>query len=443
MTAVTSDSATTSGSSVKPPPATEGDPRNPIHNVFWKRHRNEVEEDLRQLRAQPLTFFPGFKFYGDLESIRVPGAWVVSRLAPILEVSRNPLIYSSASGVTINDFPPEFNEYFNSIIAMDDPRHARLRRLVSAGFTPRMLARLEDSVQDQARLIVDEVCERGECDFVTDVAARLPLRIVCDLMGIPASHHDFVFDQSNIILGAADEEYVPEFGDLITAILTAGESLSQLMDDVAESKVGVESEDLTSLLVNAEVDGERLTRAELASFFILLVVAGNETTRNAISWGLVYLTDHPDQRRIWAEDFEGVAHSAIEEIVRIASPVTYMRRTALCDTELEGQKIDEGDQVVMHYLCANRDESTFDDPLAFDVRRDPNPHVGFGGPGPHYCLGAHLARREIKVMFRELFSRIGDIRATGEPDLLASSFIHGIKHLPAEFTPARPTRPSR
>ena len=438
MTAVTPDSATTPGPAAKPPPATEGDPHNPIHNVFWKRHRNEVEEDLRLLRGHPLTFFPGFKFYGELESIRVPGAWVVSRQAPILEASRNPQVYSSASGVTINDFPPEFNEYFNSIIAMDDPRHARLRRLVAAGFTPRMLARLEDSVQDQARLITDQVCERGECDFVTDVAARLPLRIVCDLMGIPPSQHDFVFDQSNVILGGGDPEYVPELGDLITAILTAGEALSQLMDDVADSKVGVDSGDLTSILVNAEVDGERLTRAELASFFILLVVAGNETTRNAISWGLVYLTDHPDQRRIWTEDFEGVAHSAIEEIVRIASPVTYMRRTVLRDTELEGQKLDEGDQVVLHYLCANRDESLFDDPLAFDVLRDPNPHIGYGGPGPHFCLGAHLARREIKVMFRELFSRIGDIRATGEPDLLASSFIHGIKHLPAEFTPARP-----
>ena len=430
----------TPGPATKPPPATEPDPHNPIHNVFWRRHRDEVEEDLTALRTQPLTFFPGFDFSGELASIRTPGAWFIPRHAPILEVSRNPQIYSSARGITINEFPPEFNEYFNSIIAMDDPRHARLRRLVSAGFTPRMLARLEDSVQDQASTIVDEVCERGECDFVTDVAARLPLRIVCDLMGIPASHHDFVFDQSNIILGAADEEYVPEFGDLITAILTAGESLSHLMDEVAESKVGVESDDLTSVLVNAELDGERLTRAELASFFILLVVAGNETTRNAISWGLVYLTDHPDQRRIWTDDFEGTAHTAVEEIVRVASPVTYMRRTALCDTELEGTRIDEGDQVVMSYICANRDESVFDDPLAFDVRRNPNPHIGYGGPGPHFCLGAHLARREIKVMFRELFTRIGDIRAVGEPELLASAFIHGIKHLPAQFTPSKPTR---
>ncbi|MCY3888892.1 MAG: cytochrome P450, partial [bacterium] len=333
---------------------------------------------------------------------------------------------------------PEFNEYFNSIIAMDDPRHARLRRLVSAGFTPRMLDRLESSIYDQARLIVDEVCEQGECDFVTEVAARLPLRIVCDLMGIPASEHDFVFDQTNVILGAADEEYVPESTDLVTAILIAGEALSNLMDEVAESKVGVDSGDLTSILVNAEVDGEKLTRAELASFFVLLVVAGNETTRNSTSWGLVYLTDHPDQRRIWTDDFEGVAASAVEEIVRFASPVSYMRRTALCDTELEGQKIEEGDMVAMSYICANRDTSVFDDPHTFNVLRDPNPHIGFGGPGPHFCLGAHLARRQIKVMFRELFTRIGDIRATGEPEPLSSAFIHGIKHLPAEFTPSKP-----
>ena len=419
----------------KPEPATEADPHNPIHNRFWCRHRNDVEEDLKRLRSEPLTFFPGFKLEGDLAGIRMPGAWVIGRYAPILEVSRNAQIYSSASGITVNEFPPEFNEYFNSIIAMDDPRHARLRRLVSAGFTPRMLARLEDSVRDQARLIVDEVCERGECDFVTDVAARLPLRIVCDLMGIPASEHDFVFDQSNIILGAGDEEYVPRGGQLITAILNAGQALAGLMDDVADSKVGVDGGDLTSVLVNAEVDGERLTRAELASFFILLVIAGNETTRNAISWGLVYLTENPEQRRIWADDFESVAHTATEEIVRLASPVTYMRRRALCDTVLEGQHIEAGDMVTMNYLCANRDESMFDDPLTFNVLRDPNPHIGFGGPGPHYCLGAHLARREIKVMFRELFTRIGDIHATADPELLLSAFIHGIKHLPAEFTP--------
>ncbi|MCY3962276.1 MAG: cytochrome P450 [bacterium] len=438
MTAVPTESRAISDTFAKPPPATEADPHNPLHNAFWRRDRRVIDADLKEVCSRPLTFYPGFEFTGDLESVRTPGAWLVTRHSTILEMSRNPQIFSSSSGVTINDFPPEFNEYFNSIIAMDDPRHARLRRLVSAGFTPRMLDRLESSIHDQARLIVDEVCEQGECDFVTEVAARLPLRIVCDLMGIPASEHDFVFDQTNVILGAADEEYVPESTDLVTAILIAGEALSNLMDEVAESKVGVDSGDLTSILVNAEVDGEKLTRAELASFFVLLVVAGNETTRNSTSWGLVYLTDHPDQRRIWTDDFEGVAASAVEEIVRFASPVSYMRRTALCDTELEGQKIEEGDMVAMSYICANRDTSVFDDPHTFNVLRDPNPHIGFGGPGPHFCLGAHLARRQIKVMFRELFTRIGDIRATGEPEPLSSAFIHGIKHLPAEFTPSKP-----
>ncbi len=417
---------------------TEADPNNPLHNVYWQRHRSEIEADLTRIRREPLTFLPGLKMPEELKSIETDGAWFISRHAPILEVSRNPKTYSSADGITINKFPAEFNEYFNSVIAMDDPRHARLRKLVSAGFTPRMLNRLESSVREQAAMIVDEVCERGECDFVTDVAARLPLKIVCDLMGIPASQLDFVFDQSNVILGAGDPEYVPEVGDLLTAILTAGMSLAALMEDVAKSKEGVDSGDLTSVLVNAEVDGERLTRAEIASFFILLVVAGNETTRNAISWGLVYLTDNPEQRKIWADNFEGVANSAVEEIVRLASPVTYMRRTVTRDTVLDGQQLSEGDMVVMNYLCANRDESVFENPLAFDVRRSPNHHIGFGGPGPHFCLGAHLARREIKIMFRELFERLPDIEATSEPEVLSSSFIHGVKHLTARFTPTRP-----
>ena len=426
--------------SAKPPRLTKPDSHNPLFSVFWKRDRDEIEADIARIRTEPLAFFPGFELQGDLASLDMPGAWVVGRHATVLEVSRKPQVYSSARGVTTTDFPQEFNEYFNSLIAMDDPRHARLRRLVSAGFTPRMLARLEHSVQDQAAIVVDKVCERGECDFVTDVSARLPLRIVCDLMGIPASHLDFVFEQTNIILGPSDPEYVPDFGDLITALLTAGGALAELMEDVAASKVGRDDGDLTSILVNADVDGERLTRAEIASFFILLVVAGNETTRNAISWGLIYLTENPEQRRIWTEDFDGVAHSAVEEIVRLASPVTYMRRTALCDTVLEDRQISEGDMVVMNYLAANRDEAVFDEPLTFDVLRDPNPHIGFGGPGPHYCLGAHLARREITVMFREIFSRLSDIRSCGEPDLLASAFIHGIKHLRAEFTPTAPRK---
>lgn len=416
--------------------AVEPDIHNPLLNDFWTRPEPDIEKDLADLRAQPPVFLP--EADASPLGIPCPGSWVITKYDHILEMSKNPEIYSSASGITVLDAPPEFNAFFSSMIAMDDPRHTSLRKLVSKGFTPRMLAKLEDSVQEQASMIVDEIRDQGTCDFVVDVAARLPLKIVCDLMGIPESQLDFVFDQTNIILGASDPEYVDPEADVLTALLTAGGALSELMFEVADSKVGDtvgDDADLTTILVNAELDGEKLSQQDIASFFILLVVAGNETTRNAISWGLKYLTDNPDQRAIWQADFEGVGPRAIEEIVRLASPVTYMRRTATVDAELGGQKIAAGDKLCMYYLAANRDEDIFDDPYTFNVQREPNRHIGFGGPGPHFCLGAHLARREILVMFRELFATLPDIVATGEPDLLSSAFIHGIKHLEATFTP--------
>ncbi|MGI9606843.1 MAG: cytochrome P450 [Acidimicrobiales bacterium] len=409
---------------------------NPLLPHFWVQPRAQIDTELAGLRNTSPTFFPE----SDTSGIGIPhgpGAWAITQYDLITEMSKTPETFSSARGITVIDLPKEFNDFFSSMIAMDDPKHARLRQLVSAGFTPRMLERLERSVHVQAASIVDDIIDRGQVDFVVDVAAQLPLAIVCDLMGVPRSELDFVFDQTNIVLGASDPEYVPEAVDIPTALLQAGGELAELMTQVAESKRGGDGTDLTSILVNAEVDGERLTASEIASFFILLVVAGNETTRNAISWGLVYLTENPDQREIWKADVDGVAPTAVEEIVRLASPVTFMRRTALRDIELGGAMIAEGDKLAMFYLAANRDPSHFPDPLRFDVRRDPNRHLGFGGPGPHFCLGAHLARREIRVMFRELFARIPDIEATGAPDVLQSNFIHGIKHLPASFTPAR------
>ena len=409
---------------------------NIIYSEFWVREQSEIEKDLAWYRSNaPVTFVQEPIMPPESPIPQGAGTWILSRHAEVLEASRNPEIFSSAQGITILDSPPEFNEYFQSMIAMDDPRHARLRRIVSAGFTPRMLQKLENSVQQVAADIVDNVCEQGEIDFVVDVAAALPLKIVCDLMGVPKSHYQEVFDCSNVILGAGDPEYIPADGDILSAIFNAGLTLQGIMEEVAESKRGMNSDDLTTALVNAELEDDKLTSADLASFFILLVVAGNETTRNAIGWGLKYLTDNPGQRQIWVNDFERVAPTAVEEIVRLASPVTYMRRTATTDTILGGQEIKEGDKVCMFYLSANRDEDVFEDPYRFDVLRQPNNHVGFGGPGPHFCLGAHLARREITVMFRELFHRLPDIQASGEPDVLAASFIHGVKHLPATFSP--------
>jgi cytochrome P450 len=410
---------------------------NPLLHEFWVRPAADIDADLAVLRRTNggVNFLAEPEIPPEVPLPQGPGGWVLTRHADILQVSKTPEIFSSAGGITIGDTPPEFNEFFGSMIAMDDPRHARLRRIVSAGFTPRMLKRLEDSVQTVASAIVDDVGSRGAVDFVVDIAAALPLKIVCDLMGIPDSEFKYVFDRTNVILGASDPEYLPDEADVVTALLTAGGDLANLMNEVAESKRGGDGTDLTSQLINADLGDDQLSAGDLASFFILLVVAGNETTRNAISWGLTYLTDHPDQRAAWAADFEAMAPNAVEEIVRVASPVTYMRRTALRDTEINGQEIAEGDKVCMFYLAANRDPEVFDEPLRFDIRRDPNSHVGFGGPGPHFCLGAHLARREITVMFRELFERLPDIQASGPPEPLQSSFIHGVKHLPATFTP--------
>ena len=209
------------------------------------------------------------------------------------------------------------------------------------------------------------------------------------------------------------------------------------MNQTAEVRRGGDGEDLTTTLVNAEVDGERLSPEELASFFVLLCVAGNETTRNAITWGLDFLTHNPDQRDRWLADIDGVTPTAVDEIVRMASPVIHFRRTVTTDgVRLGDRELRAGDKVVLWYNSANRDEDVFDDPDGFDVTRDPNPHLGFGGPGPHFCMGAHLARREVSVLFRHLLQRLPDIYATAEPDRLRSSFVNGVKHLQCAYTPA-------
>jgi cytochrome P450 len=404
--------------------------------LFWQRPLEEREGAFATLRRERPVSFHEEPDLGVLP--QGPGYWAVTKHADILHVSRNPQLFCSGQGSNIGDMPQPFLEFFGSMINMDDPRHARLRRIVSRGFTPRMIRRVEADVQRVATATIDRVIERGECDFVTDIAARLPLEIICDMMGIPASQHEFVFSRTNTILGAGD----PEYGDvdparIIPMLLQAGAELAQLAQELAKHRRGRPGDDLVSALVNAELDGETLNDQELGSFFVLLVVAGNETTRNAISHGMKALCDHPDQRRIWAEDFERIAPTAVEEIVRWATPVIHFRRTATADTEIRGVRIAAGQKVVMWYCSGNRDEEVFADPFRFDVRRRPNDHVGFGGPGPHYCLGAHLARREITVMFREIFRRLPDLEITAPPQKLMSFFIHGIKHMPCRFTPGR------
>jgi cytochrome P450 len=400
---------------------------------FWLRPQEEREGAFATLRAErPVAFHaePDFQVVP-----QGPGFWSLTRHADILEASRTPEVFSSAKGTSIGDQPEAFNEFFGSMINMDDPRHARLRRIVSRGFTPRRIRRAEEEVKRAAREIVDRVIDKGKCDFVTEIAAPLPLKIICDMMGIPESQWAFVFERTNTILGAGDPEYTSDVQQIIPNLLKAGAELAELVQDLGRHRRAHPTGDLTSELVNAELEGERLSDQELGSFFVLLVVAGNETTRNAISHGMKALTDHPEQREIWRQDFDAVAPAAIEEIVRWATPVIHFRRTATRDTEIGGQAIRAGDKVVLWYCSGNRDEAVFEDPFRFDVRRSPNEHVGFGGPGPHFCMGAHLARREIEIVFRELFARLPDLEITGPPERLLSFFIHGIKHMPCEFRP--------
>ena len=313
-----------------------------------------------------------------------------------------------------------------------------LRLIVNRGFTPRQIAKIEDSVRAQAREVVSAVAPLGECDFVSEIAAALPLQIICDMLGIPRSDSRRIFELTNIILGVGD----PEYAQSLEELMAAGMELFQYGLNLAEQRLSDPRDDIASALMHAEVedeDGERqkLTASELGSFFLLLVVAGNETTRTAISHGMLELTRHPDQRRIWTSDFDTVAPAAVEEIVRWSTPVIHFRRLATRDTEIGGQPIKAGDKVVMFYNSANRDERKFDDPHTFDLRRAPNEHFGFGVGGPHFCLGANLARREIRIMFEELFRTLPDLEITGEPDYLQSAFIHGIKRMPCRFTSTR------
>jgi cytochrome P450 len=261
----------------------------------------------------------------------------------------------------------------------------------------------------------------------------VPLEVICKMMGIPEDRYADVFRCSNIILGAQDPEYVSDEAEIAVALLGAGAELAALLGELAVARRENPTDDLVTALATAEVDGERLTDQEIGSFFILLVVAGNETTRSAIAAGLVALSEHPEERVKWQADFDAVAPTAVEEILRWATPVTWMRRTATRDTELAGKPIKAGDKLLLFYAAANRDESVFADPGRFDVLRNPNPHLAFGGTGPHFCLGAHLARREITEVFRELFTQLPDIRAVGEPQRLRSSFINGIKHVDCAF----------
>ena len=403
---------------------------------FWRRPLHERMADFATLREEGpfvATELPGM--FGDLVSF-----YAVLRHAELVHMSSNPQLFCSGQGSTsIQDMPPQAAEYFGSFITMDDPRHARLRRIVGNAFTPRRLTQVVDSVEAICAELIDDMCEKGEVDLVEAISAPFPLLVICDMMGIPRSEFQTVLQSTNMILGAGDPEMLPSQD--MGGLFNAGVALISLMSELADKRRSEPTDDLTSALVHANVDGESLTKEEIGPFFILLAVAGNDTTRTATSLGMHILGENPDQRDDWQRNLDEVTPTAVEEIVRYASPVTFMRRTVTEPTTVSGHDFQEGDKVVLFYGAANRDPLVFDDPETFNVRRDPNPHVGFGGPGPHFCLGAHLARRELAIVFRQLLTRLPDIQPSGPPahlEAMTVPLVGGVKHLPVTFTPTAP-----
>ncbi len=402
---------------------------------FWRLPLAERMARFAELR-ETAPFIPA-KFENFLTGLE-ESFQVTTRYAEVVDISRRPQEFCSGRGaVSIPDLPLEMMEFFGSFINMDDPRHARQRGIVARSFTPRQLQVVLDSVETICAEVIDGVCEQGEVDLVRAFSQPFPLLVICDMMGIPRSEFRTVLDATNVILGAGDPDSLGG-RDPFTAMLEAGMQLTSLVNELADKRRAEPKSDLTSALVHAEGGEDALAPHEIAPFFILLAVAGNDTTRTAISHGMNLLSQNPDQRRVWQDDVDGVTPTAVEEIVRVASPVTFMRRTATRNTTVSGHEFSEGDKVVLLYGVANRDPREFDHPEQFDVRRNPNAHVGFGGPGPHFCLGAHLARRELAVVFRQLLTRLPDIEVVGEPvplEAMGIPLVGGIKHLTVRFTP--------
>lgn len=363
-----------------------------------------------------------------------PGYWSVTKYHDVVRVNRDAETYSSERGGT---FMFEVEEELLAsmrllMLTMDPPKHTRYRLLVSRAFTPAHIRALDEFIARSTHRIVDEVIERGEADFVVDLAAELPLQVIAEIIGVPQEDRHLVFDWSNRMVGSQDPEYAvaPEDAGIAQAELYA------YCDALCADRRKNPRDDILTSLINAEIDGDKLSDLELNTFFMLLSVAGNETTRNLIAHGMYHLFQNPDAHQRLLAD-RSLLNSAVEEMLRVGSPVLHFRRTATRDAELGDKQVREGDKVIMWYVSANRDEDVFEAPDEFRIDRDPNDHIAFGGRGPHYCLGANLARSEIRHLFNEVLDRLPDIRLAGEPERLRSNFIGGIKHMPVEFTPGQ------
>jgi len=362
-----------------------------------------------------------------------PGFWAVTRYEDCVTVNRDYERFSSAvRGTMPFEMPDEdVAQQGLMMLNMDPPLHTRYRRLVNKGFTPRMVRELEANIHRVTDAIIDQVIEKGEADFVTDLSAELPLQVIAELLGVPRDDRHRMFEWSNRMVGNEDPEYQTQAEEALVAAMELYAYAAQLF---ATKRIDPHA-DLMSVLTTVDVEGEQLSEMELELFFLLLTVAGNETTRNLMSGAMDTFFQHPDQWQRLLDD-RSLLPRAVDEMLRFVSPVMNFRRTAMCDMTLSGTEIKAGDKVVFFHASANRDEDVFAEADTFDIGRDPNPHIAFGGGGPHFCLGANLARMEIRVMFEHLLDRMPDIRRRGDLQRLQSQFINGVKHLPVAFTPA-------
>lgn len=420
----------------------------PGHLAFWARPEPERAAAFAALRR--LDAPQWLPFRNRMPFTRTDdGFLAVVRHAHVVAASREPELFGNApTAASLYDMPPWLARYLGSMINMDGPEHARVRKVVARTFSPRLLARLTDGIRARAARIVDDVVTQGPDDFVAQVALRLPVEVICDLLGIPERHHAVVARHGNALVGFADPEYTgvrreyllrhggpgpQHIAPVSLRMARAGHALVTLVDRIGRERLRDPRDDLISTLVHANPDGEKLTPREVGTLFVLLVLAGSETTRSTIAHAVRLLTAHPDQRELLLRDLDGRIGGAVEEVVRHASPVVQFRRTATRDGELAGHPVHAGQKVLLFYCSANRDEAVFTDPDRFDITRSPNPHLGFGGPGPHYCLGANLARLEATTMLRELLTRLPQVRSVGEPEPLLSNFTHGVKRMPFAF----------
>jgi cholest-4-en-3-one 26-monooxygenase len=369
-----------------------------------------------------------------------PGFWVITSHEDITAFNRDWETASSdqvRGGVVVIEELDEagkaraeqFGGAGNLMLTMDPPDHTRYRKLVNRGFTPRVIRSLEGHMREQSGVIIDSVLDNGgECDFVVEVAAELPLEAIAEFLGVPSEDRHKLFEWSNRMIGSEDPEYAVSEESVMEAQVEMFMYAQELANDRRENP----RDDIVSTLIHSEVDGDQLSEMDFNLFFLLLAVAGNETTRNAMSHGMHALLEHPDQYAMLVEDPARV-ELAVEEILRWASPVMYFRRNITRHIDYKGHAMKAGDKITLWYISANRDEKVFEDPYRFDITRDPNPHIAFGGGGPHFCLGANLARMEMKVLFEELVRRAPQVEQLGAPDRLRSNFINGIKHLPVRL----------